>query len=143
MIKSFENILAAMMLDVVCLAVSDRDALPQSDAGSGRSDGGQDPQCVLERGPRSHLGPSSLVTISSKRQSSLCILRGCSLKRVVPSVPRVVDGGVRPGSGAGDYCLEGLTQGSPLPSKAGGGRQQKVGILLPCFPPIFGLCVTM
>ena len=74
MIKRFENILAARTLDAVCLLVSDSDALRQSDAGSGRSDGGQDSQCVLETGPRSRLGPSFLVTISSKRQSSLCIL---------------------------------------------------------------------
>lgn len=66
---------------MLCVWLSLTVTYSESDAGSGRGDGWQDPQCILETGPRSHLGPSSLFTISSKRQSSLCILRGCSLKK--------------------------------------------------------------
>lgn len=123
--------------------MSDSDARRQSDAGSGRSDGGQDAQRILETGPRSHLGPSFLVTISSKRQSSLCILRGCSFKkRAVSSVPRVVDGGVRPGSGAGHCQPAGLAQGGPLPFR-GGRRPPAEGRDFPSlFSAVFSLCVT-
>lgn len=79
MIKRFRSTLAGRTLDAVCVVVSDSDLLRER-RWFGRSDGWQDPQRILETGPRSHLGPSSLFTISSKRQSSLCILRGCSLK---------------------------------------------------------------
>lgn len=127
---------------MLCVWLSLTVTYSESDTGSGRSDGWQDPQRILETGPRSHLGPSSLFTISSQRPSSLCILRGCSLKTAISAAPCVVDGGVRPDSGAGHSRLAGLAQGGPLPSEAGGGRRQLGIFLLPWLPLVSGFCVT-